>query len=212
MNLRGTQEQAYSFATRKNISRHILVFLTFCMHFKFNPLPATPYCLAMFAVYLSKRVGSVATIANYISSVMFLHKMCDFPLPDRKHFEFRLAMEGLKRKLKRRVRKAAPVTPEILLSIREKLNLHDPLDATMWALFLVCFHILLRASNVTPKTHDKFDNTRQLTRGDIILGKRIALVDIKWTKTVQAYFSQIWAIFSLFWVILGEFLACFESI
>ncbi len=161
MKTRKNQEHAQAASTRKNIIRHISVYLTFCMLYKFAPLRASGYCLAMFATYLAEKIRSVRTIANYISSVILLHKMVG------------------------RIRQAAPVTPEILLRMREHLNLSDPIDATFWALFIVCFHILVRASNVTPKTQKAFDGNKQLTRGDIILGRRTALIHIKWSKTVQ---------------------------
>ena len=179
------QDATLSKSSRKTLIRHILAYFTFCAYFGFNPLPATPYILAGFATHLSKRLKSVRTIAGYICNVIRLHKMCGFMVPNRKNYQFKATMNGLKRKLKRRIKKALPITPEILLKIRQTMDLSDPLDATYWALFVVCFFILVRASNVTPKSYKKFNARKQLTRNDIFVGRRSALVKIKWTKTLQ---------------------------
>ncbi len=186
MKMKDAQEKALAKSTRKKIFQHILKYLRFCIHYNYRPLPATPYVLAAFAVFLSEKVRTIGTISGYINSVVHLHKRCGFAVPDRKDYEFKLTMTGLKNHLRRRVRKAAPMTPEILLEFRKILDLNDPLDATYWALFLVSYFLLIRASNVTPRSAKKFNVAKQLTRSDVLLGKKVAVIDIKWTKTLQS--------------------------
>ncbi len=168
------QEDEVTDSTRKSRYRHLKCYLKFCIEYSFKPLPATPYILALFAVKLSEKIGTVSTISGYISSVIYLHKLCGFQLPDRKHIELKSTLTALKRRLKHRLRRAAPITPDILLDIRQQLDLENPLDAMFWAMFLVSYYLLVRASNVTPKTSAKFDVAKQLTRGDIFIGNKVA--------------------------------------
>ena len=44
---------------------------------------------------------------------------------------------------------------------------------------------LLRLFNVLPHSVKTFDNTRQLTRGDVIFTQQGAVLTVKWSKTIQ---------------------------
>ena len=52
-------------------------------------------------------------------------------------------------------------------------------------LYLTCFFLFLRLSNLLPHTVRAFDVTRQLARGDLIITKNSALLIVKWSKTIQ---------------------------
>ena len=56
------------------------------------------------------------------------------------------------------------------------LDMNDTMQATMWALILISFFTLSRKSNLVVTGNNKFDETKQLCRGDIALGKRGMLV------------------------------------
>ena len=74
------------------------------------------------------------------------------------------------------------MTVRLLLSIRENLNLEAPFQATMWALFVSCFCMLLHKFNVTP---DKDWETHYMWREHLKRGPVGYLVTLYWTKTLQ---------------------------
>ena len=43
----------------------------------------------------------------------------------------------------------------------------------------------MRLYNVLPHSAAQFDVTRHLTRGDVIFGKQVGTVIVKWSKTMQ---------------------------
>ena len=100
-------------------------------------------------------------------------------------FEYKLTMKGMTKRLKHRPRQAEPITPQILLSFTRFLDLHDPIDATYWSLFLTAFFAMARKSNLVPSSKAKFDSSKQLTRGRVLLGEGCLLLVWSWAKNIQ---------------------------
>jgi hypothetical protein len=117
-----------------------------------------------------------------------LHLFTGHNYPDFSAFELTLALRGLRRLMSHTPKQALPMTPEILFKIHKTLDLSKPLHATFWCAFLFAFYLMLRKSNLVPVSAGAFDPTKQLTRGDILVGDSTILVVIRWSKTVQ--FSQ----------------------
>ena len=74
------------------------------------------------------------------------------------------------------------MTISILMRIYSNINRDDPFDASIWALFLLCFHLLLRKSNVTP---DSMHETKFLRHEHLVRTESGYLVTLFWTKTLQ---------------------------
>ncbi len=93
-------------------------------------------------------------------------------------------MRGIARLNPHCPRQAQAMTPQILAMIHDVLDLQEPVQATMWCLFLLAFFTLSRKSNLVV-TSGKFDPDRQLCRSDVRLGSKGLLVTFRWTKTIQ---------------------------
>ena len=148
-----------------------------------RPLPIDMEVLYLYAQSLIDTFRSPGAVEIYVSALSKLHKMCKLPPLNMKDYELQKIFRGNRRTSKHRVRKAAPITPEMLSQFRDLLDLSNPEDALVWALFLTCFFLLFRKSNVTPLNGQDFDREQILLREDIRIWKSVILVKVKWTKT-----------------------------
>ena len=126
----------------------------------------------------------MAAIQNYLSGVRLLHLYAGARLPNMKDFSIKLVLDGIKRRKPHCVRQALPMTPSILLHLHTYIT-HQGNGLTVWALFLIAFFLSLCKSNLVPDTTNTFDRNKQLTRSDFILGDRVLLCKIRWSKTIQ---------------------------
>jgi len=97
----------------------------------------------------------------------------------------KMMIRGVKVDKKHVIKKAAVMTPAILLRLFEVLDPSLSEDCTFWALFVIAFFLLARKSNLVPDSVKKFDASKQLTRGDIEVTEDSLLVTLKWSKTNQ---------------------------
>ncbi len=183
--LKYSQGQCWAEGTRKNLINQWNTFLTFCTYFGLVALPAKINTVCLYAQCLARSFESVDSIRNYISTIRMIHVLLDMVPPNLKEIELIMALKGLYRIKKHAVTQAEAITPEILLEMREFMDLNDPFQATLWAMFLVAFFIMLRSSNLVAQTKKKFNIAQTLIRGDLTLDEEIAFIRIRWSKTVQ---------------------------
>ena len=120
-----------------------------------------------------------------VASVKLWHTLLDLDTSLFNSIEFKLTKKGLLRSMQHIIRQAAPMTPQILRRIRQKLKLHNPADATYWALFLIAFFTMARKSNLVPDTVASFNPEKQLSRQKILVGDGCLLVFWTWAKNIQ---------------------------
>ena len=164
----------------------------FCIYFKLRPLPAACQTVQLFAQFLSRSFKSVQSIKNYLTGVKYLHLYVDLPPPDLKHFGLTLTCRGLARTKKHIPKQALPITPELLVSMFNHLDVSKPVDIAFWAACLLGFFLMLRKSNLVPVSHSHFNPAIHLCRGDIICQGQDLLVRIKWSKTLQCGGRTLW--------------------
>ena len=114
-----------------------------------------------------------------------MHLFLGAPCPDFGAFDLKLAYRGLMRLNPHCPKQALPITPEMLINFQSHLDLSDPGHATTWCAFLFGFFLMLRKSNLVPKSGNAFDSEKVLCRRDILIDDRALLVVIKWSKTNQ---------------------------
>ena len=141
--------------------------------------------LCLYAQFLSKTFRSVSSIRNYVHGVKVLHLMTDYDSDIFKCFELKLILRGLRRLHPHCVRKASPMSPEILVAILPFFDFASPLHVACWSAYLLAFYMLARKSNLVPSSLGKFDVNRQLCRGDVVCGDLGLLVTLRWSKTNQ---------------------------
>ena len=134
---------------------------------------------------MARKFKAPQSIKNYIHGVRTVHLCVGLPFDHHKQFDFSLVFRGIARVSKHVVKKALPITPEILSNIKIQLNLCDPSDATYWCLFVLGFLLMARKSNLVPPSALAFDPSKHLCRGDIYFNATGLFVKFKWSKTNQ---------------------------
>ena len=96
-----------------------------------------------------------------------------------------LTLRGLTKIMARPVKRAQPLTPEILMDIVAFLNLSKRTDLVFWGILVIGFFAMLRKSNLMPDSRDSFDPVKQLTRGHVKFRQNIAIISVTWAKNLQ---------------------------
>lgn len=175
-------KSAHASGTRKNLKIQWKAFFLFCHFYNLKTLPCELNTLCLFAQFLSRSFKSVDSIRNYLNGVKVLHLLFDLPFIHFESFYFRLFMKGLKRCNPHTVRAALPITPSILLKIREELNFDDINSYTYWCIFLFAFYLICRKSNLVGTVDD---SSKCLHRENISVFEDYLLVQFRWSKTIQ---------------------------
>ena len=178
-------QQSYAHNTWRNFKSQYRRYTSFAKHKGFQAFPISESSLILFATFLSMEVKSVDTIRNYVSGVRTINSILSFE--SRPPVELlNVILRGLRRLLAKPVKQAPPLTPALLISIGQQVNITNPLEVSSFTALLFGFHLLLRRSNLVPETRSQFDQDKQLTRSDVVHGYgRVSLVSISWTKTIQ---------------------------
>lgn len=183
--MKQTMKSAYAEGTFRNLHTQWETFFMFCEYFKLEPFPVTVETLCLYAQFLNRSFRSVNSIKNYLSGVKTLHTILDIEYPQKNMIQLNLLLKGMCRINQHTVKKAMPITPEILRDIHKFLNFEKSFDIVIWALFLLMFFLMTRKSNMVPISVSTFDSRKQLTRGDLIVQNDVLLVNFKWSKTRQ---------------------------
>ena len=96
-----------------------------------------------------------------------------------------LTLLGLSRLKPHQPRRAAPITPEILLQIHACLDLSQPKHAAFWALFLFAFFTFSRKSNLVPNKVPIPRYSHHITRADIRITESAMVASFRSSKTNQ---------------------------
>lgn len=183
--LRGSKRAAFADGTTKNLLWQWKLFFMFCLYFVFRPLPASVECLCLYAQFLSRTFKSVDSIRNYISGVRTLHSLVEVAYVANDSVDLKLTLRGLKRLKSHTPRQAAPMSPHILRKFYGLLDLSSQVDVVLWALLLIAFFTMSRKSNLVTTGKERFNPRKQLSRADILVGRKGLLVMFRWSKTNQ---------------------------
>lgn len=127
-------------------------FINFCLHYhRFSQqgsiIPATEDTLLLFVSYLSVKVRP-STIKVYLSAVRNLHIQHGFPNPVEHSILLPRLLRGVKRTYGVDQRPRLPITPSLLTSFRQHLNILWRDHLTVWVAMLVAFFAFLRSSEL----------------------------------------------------------------
>ena len=120
-----------------------------------------------------------------MSRVKTLHILLDIKYPQNNMTQLNLLLRGISRCKQHVVKKAMPITPNILMDMYRYLNFGDSFDLVFWTLCLLMFFLMARKSSMIPNSVGKFDPKKQLTQEEINLQDDYLIVNIKWSKTRQ---------------------------
>ena len=182
LEMKESQRAAFRNGTSSNYLNYLGQYEVFCDEYGYEPFPLKEIVLSMFAQYLSKKMKP-QSIKAVLSGIRTVATTAGYEVTPKQFPLVNITLKGLGKLKKSPPEQAHPMTVRLLLKIRENMDINDPFQATMWALFLSCFCMLLRKSNVTP---DKEWETEFMHREHIKRGPVGYIVTLYWTKTLQA--------------------------
>ena len=94
-------------------------------------------------------------------------------------------IKGIKKEHGTRVNQKLPITPQILLDIRRKIDLSVPFWISFWSACLVAFYGFLRKSNIFYDSSLPPKSQKHLCRGDFIWHQDNLIIRIRQSKTIQ---------------------------
>ncbi|KAK7490592.1 hypothetical protein BaRGS_00018195 [Batillaria attramentaria] len=159
--------------------------MEFCNKLGIPPVPVTEREVALFATYLARRLKP-SSVRQYINIVRIMHLEAGLGHPFEQSWLVKTTLRGIDREKGREVVRKSPMTPSLLLAIKNQLNLTLPMDAVFWAACLVMFFGLLRRSNLFSDAKG-FQADKQLTRDCFLIEQdsHCITVLVKWSKNNQ---------------------------
>ena len=179
------QKQAYSRGTLKNLLCQWRSFSCFCKKFGIFKWPINEHVLSLYAQYLGYTFHSPKAVRNYLSGIRTLHILTKEVPPSLKEPEICLTLRGLERTMNHTVKKAQPLTPEILINIFTFLDMRKYSDLVFWGILLIGFFGMLRKSNLFPDSTRSFDPKKQLTGLHMSFQQGTAILTLTWAKNIQ---------------------------
>ena len=183
--LKESTASAFASGTNKNLKVQWESFVLFCIYFKLCFLPASTSTLQLYAQFLSRSFTSVNSIKNYISGIKTMHSIVGFSVDHINNYLLNLSLKGISRLNPRQVKRAKPITIDILLALYEDLDFSEPENIVYWCLFIFAFFLLARKSNLVPTSQQDILRRRFLAINDIKYCEKYILVHINWSKTIQ---------------------------
>ena len=155
----------------------------FCNFSNIKPYPCTEFKLCKYATYLTDLLKTVESIKRYCSTICDENEMLGHK-PLRKGIKYFRTIRGIKRQLRHRVKKAAPMTHELLEKIEAVVNMNSDKEVVIWTSMLTGYNLVLRKSNLVPlkRVHDAVHN---ISRSDVRYSEGVMVFVIDWSKTNQ---------------------------
>ena len=126
-----------------------------------------------------------------------LHTALDFEYPSSDLIHLRLLLRKLAREKPHAIKKALPMTPEILTQMHGCLDFYKIVDNVFWAaIFLLCF-TMRRKSNTFPNSPSSFDATKHLCKRESSVHDEFMIMHLKWSKTRRYGHSRDIPIFAI---------------
>ena len=160
-------------------------YLRFTVKYKIKEWPVSEHTICLYAQFLAYTFHSSRSVRNYMYGICTLHVLVCVMPPDLKDIEVSLTLRGLDKKMKNTVKRAQPLTPDILLDILAFLNLNRFADLVFWGILIVGFFGMLRKSNLIPDNVDSYDHVKQLSRGHITFQGDLVVIKVTWAKNIQ---------------------------
>ena len=169
--------------TRKNHKTHRKRYREFCKYSNTTPFPVNEFKLSKFATFLSDLMKTVESIKAYCATICDDHKMKGYK-PVHRGLKFHRMLAGIRKQLRHRVKRAQPMTTQLLTEIEKVVNKKKQKEEVVWCAMLGGFNMVLRKSNLVPlkRVHDRMHN---ITRSDVRYSNGVMVVVIRWSKTNQ---------------------------
>ena len=176
-------ENYNALGTRMNHRTHKKWYREFCKFSHTKPFPVTEFKITKFATYLSDIMKTVQSIQAYCTTVCDENELRGYR-PVQKGLKYHRAIAGIRKKLQHQVRRAKPMTEEMLEKIEPLVDLNNQKETVIWVAMLGGFFMVLRKSNLVPlkRVHDYVHN---IVRSDVRYANGVMVVLVRWSKTDQ---------------------------
>ena len=139
--------------------------------------------MSKFATYLTDIVKMVESVKTYCSTVCAENEIRGFR-PVRKGIKFHRAIAGIRRRFHHKIKRAVPLTPQLLEEIQPVVQVRSDKELVAWVSLLTGFNLLLRKSNMVPLKRVQ-DSVHNISRKDVRYGNSVMVFVIGWSKTNQ---------------------------
>ena len=148
-------------------------FINFCSKASQDPLPVNENLLCRFTAYLAEEGLAPSTIKLYLSAVR--HLQISMGLPDPKIGDMACleqVVKGAKREYGKKnpgKKERLPITPDILLQMKEVWNSHPKAfdNIMLWAACCLCYFGFLRSGEITVPSENTYDKSVHLNMADV---------------------------------------------
>lgn len=178
--------QAFAQGTKRTYQTHLRSYLAFCADMKISPVPISEQAVAQYAAFLARRLKP-ASVRQYMNIIRILHLECNFANPCADSWYLKMTLKGIEKAKGTEVVRKQPVTPQMLLQMKNKVNFSSACDFVFWAASLIMFFALLRKSNLFGTDSEGFRKEKHLTRECVRVaddGSHVSVI-CKWSKTNQ---------------------------
>ncbi|KAH7920748.1 hypothetical protein BV22DRAFT_966449, partial [Leucogyrophana mollusca] len=158
---------SWAISTKETYGASLLVFHVYCDSHNIPDTARCPVDPNLLLAFLSSCAGSYSgtALANYASGLRAWHLLHGHQWrikPD----ELKAMLEGATRLAPPSSKRAkrAPITPAIIVVLRNQLNLDDPRDAAIFACITTVFYCVARLGEFTVPALKNFDPTKHVTR------------------------------------------------
>ena len=187
------RSHAFPTATKATYKSQLRASLRFCLYFGYTAVPCTPSTVLGYTAFLARTL-SPSSIPNYLIVIRIIDLQNGFPNPLQDpllNWRYHLLLRGIQRQHGRPTKQKLPITPQVLRSIRSRLNMNLLADAPFWAAFLVAFFSFFRKSNLLPPSIVGFNQDCHLRRKDIFLCSWGVILVVRWSKPIQFRQKQL---------------------
>ena len=170
-------------STKRSYSTHLAAFLKFCQLINRPPTSPDSRTVMRFIAYLADKL-QYSSIPQYANIVRLICAEKDEPNP-LQSWPVQSLLRGIKRAKGNSTVHKLPITPQLLLHIRQLVSLNEPADIVLWAAYLTSFFTLLRKSNIVPPSPSTFDPLRHPRRSDLVLTPMGLALNVALSKNNQ---------------------------
>ena len=159
-------------------------FIAFCISVNAPQGNISVECMLSFLEYLTIHRGSVHMVTNYVSAVKAMASVYGLNINTLDDKRIKYFIKALK------VNRPLAVVKRNVMDIHTLKHFIQVCSAysnarIYKALFLCAFFVFFRLSNLVPHTVGSFDPIKQFAGGDVVFGKNVVTLILKWSKTLQ---------------------------
>ena len=177
--------QSFRPATQRAYNRMFSGFMAFLVVAGLLPSQVNVLVLLAFMEYLCQNKFTPSNISNYLAGVRAYYVIYNIPTTSFRDERIQMFIRSLKSNRPLMIKNMSVLTYDMIMAMLEvTAKLEAPQVFT--SLYLLAFVSFLRLSHIVPHSFKNFYASRHLARGDIIFSHDMAIIFVKWSKTIQS--------------------------